>query len=82
MCSKNFRHFYSHNEFQIIATPTGLSLGDLLNFIPTNQLEVYLEKDERAKRLSVQETIMHKFCASYGAYYCRSMHVKKSEASI
>ena len=81
--NNNFCHFYSHNEFYLSAIPTGLTLEDLLNFVPSHEIDDFISSEaEKTKRLALQDTMMHKFCASYTGYYCKSICVTKPELPV
>lgn len=72
---RSFSYFYSHKEFELHPITTGFSLEDMLNFIPTDELERFIL--DESKQFELQNTLIHKFCASYRGYYCRSMIVTR-----
>ena len=47
----SFSHHFNHKEFELVSNSTGLTLGDLLNFIPSCEMEeMLINEEDRRKR--------------------------------
>ena len=60
----SFSHHFNHKEFELVSKSTGLTLGDLLKFIPLCcEMEemLVIDKEDRKKRASVQTQAMDTF---------------------
>ena len=74
---KPFSYFFNHSEFEAIVKQAELTLEDLINFMPSDEVKLYKEEEERRQWLSCQKGVIYNFFGCYKGYHCRNMYVTR-----
>ena len=67
---RSFSEYYSSDIFVPKAFSTGLTLLELLNFVPTSEANNFFKEDQLKTRIEVQNRLLSSFIFAYKSFQC------------